>query len=220
MKIKLLDKNRILDEMNNLTIMKAVKINIKLILMLLIPITMLPSYIIFCIIEKLFNINNTVFETLTYLSIYLIFILLSFNLVYLIEKSDLSDQLENLKDDLNEPYVDPNDIEKVYLLHELIKKYDLKKIEKDCNYDVNYKINFILNTDIKYENFENVNYTDSDLKNILKYKVVPQKELTQQQVKQFFNDEVEPILNLNKKSFEEKEVLLKRVINKNKVNLL
>lgn len=101
MKIKLLDKNRILDEMNNLTIMKAVKINIKLILMLLIPITMLPSYIIFCIIEKLFNINNTVFETLTYLSIYLIFILLSFNLVYLIEKSDLSDQLENLKDDLN-----------------------------------------------------------------------------------------------------------------------
>lgn len=220
MKIKLLDKNRILDEMNNLTIMKAVKINIKLILMLLIPITMLPSYIIFCIIEKLFNINNTVFETLTYLSIYLIFILLSFNLVYLIEKSYLSDQLENLKDDLNEPYVDPNDIEKVYLLHELIKKYDLKKIEKDCNYDVNYKINFILNTDIKYENFENVNYTDSDLKNILKYKVVPQKELTQQQVKQFFNDEVEPILNLNKKSFEEKEVLLKRVINKNKVNLL
>lgn len=220
MKIKLLDKNRILDELNNLTIMKAVKINIKLILMLLIPITMLPSYFIFCIIEKLFNINNTVFETLIYLSIYLIFILLSFKLVYLIEKSDLSDQLENLKDDLNEPYVDPNDIEKVYLLHELIKKYDLKKIEKDCNYDVNYKINFILNTDIKYENFENVNYTDSDLKNILKYKVVPQKELTQQQVKQFFNDEVEPILNLNKKSFEEKEVLLKRVINKNKVNLL
>ena len=220
MKIKLLDKNRILDEMNNLTIMKAVKINIKLILMLLIPITMLPSYFIFCIIEKLFNINNTVFETLIYLSIYLIFILLLFKLVYLIEKSDLSDQLENLKDDLNEPYVDPNDIEKVYLLHELIKKYDLKKIEKDCNYDVNYKINFILNTDIKYENFENVNYTDSDLKNILKYKVVPQKELTQQQVKQFFNDEVEPILNLNKKSFEEKEVLLKRVINKNKVNLL
>lgn len=220
MKIKLLDKNRILDELNKLTIMKAVKINIKLILMLLIPITMLPSYIIFCIIEKIFNINNTVFETLIYLSIYLIFILLSFNLVYLIEKSDLSDQLENLKDDLNEPYVDPNDIEKVYLLHELIKKYDLKKIEKDCNYDVNYKINFILNTDIKYENFKNVNYTDSDLKNILKYKVVPQKELTQQQVEQFFNDEVEPILNLNKKSFEEKEALLKRVINKNKVNLL
>ena len=220
MKIKLLDKNRILDELNKLTIIKAVKINIELIFMLLIPITMLPSYIVFCIIEKLFNINNTVFETLIYLSIYLIFILLSFKLVYLIEKSDLSDQLENLKDDLNEPYVDPNDIEKVYLLHELIKKYDLKKIEKDCNYDVNYKINFILNTDIKYENFENVNYTDSDLKNILKYKVVPQKELTQQQVEQFFNDEVEPILNLNKKSFEEKEVLLKRVINKNDVNLL
>lgn len=220
MKIKLLDKNRILDELNKLTIIKAVKINIELIFMLLIPITMLPSYIVFYIIEKLFNINNTVFETLIYLSIYLIFILLSFKLVYLIEKSDLSDQLENLKDDLNEPYVDPNDIEKVYLLHELIKKYDLKKIEKDCNYDVNYKINFILNTDIKYENFENVNYTDSDLKNILKYKVVPQKELTQQQVEQFFNDEVEPILNLNKKSFEEKEVLLKRVINKNDVNLL
>ena len=124
MKIKLLDKNRILDELNKLTIIKAVKINIKLILTVLIPITMLPSYFIFCIIEKLFNINNTVFETLIYLSIYLIFILLLFKLVYLIEKSDLSDQLENLKDDLNEPYVDPNDIEKVYLLHELIKKYD------------------------------------------------------------------------------------------------
>ena len=65
-----------------------------------------------------------------------------------------------------------------------------------------------------------MNYTDSDLKNILEYKVVPQKELTQQQVEQFFNDEIEPILNSNKKSFEEKEVLLKRVINKNDVNLL
>ena len=65
-----------------------------------------------------------------------------------------------------------------------------------------------------------MNYTDHDLKNILEYKVIPQKELTQQQVEQFFNDEVEPILNLNKKSFEEKEVLLKRVINKNDVNLL
>ena len=141
-------------------------------------------------------------------------------MAYLFEKSYLSDQLENLKDDLNEPYVDPNDIEKVYLLHELIKKYGLKKIENDCNYDVNYKINFLLNTRIKYENFKNVNYTDHDLKNILEYKVIPQKELTQQQVEQFFNDEVEPILNLNKKSFEEKEVLLKRVINKNDVNLL
>ena len=220
MKIKLLDKNRILDELNKLTTMKAVKINIELVIMSFIPITILPSLIIFCIIEKLFNINNTVFEILIYLSITLIFILLLFKLAYLFEKSYLSDQLENLKDDLNEPYVDPNDIEKVYLLHELIKKYGLKKIENDCNYDVNYKINFLLNTRIKYENFKNVNYTDHDLKNILEYKVIPQKELTQQQVEQFFNDEVEPILNLNKKSFEEKEVLLKRVINKNDVNLL
>lgn len=127
MKIKLLDKNRILDELNKLTTMKAVKINIELVIMSFIPITILPSLIIFCIIEKLFNINNTVFEILIYLSITLIFILLLFKLAYLFEKSYLSDQLENLKDDLNEPYVDPNDIEKVYLLHELIKKYGLKK---------------------------------------------------------------------------------------------
>lgn len=214
---KLNDKNKIENKLNNFNKRNVIKNNFLVFVLMSIPLIILSSMVT-SMFSLIFNNNYKILTTI-FIITYLLFIYLFFKLIYLMEKSSINYDLKALKKQLNKPFVDINDNEKVYLLYELIEKYGLKKLKNNKNNDDIYQY-VLINTNEEYKEFNDMAYTDSDLENILKNKIIPQKELNDQQVSQFYDKKIIPCLNKNKKSFEEKEVLLKRVINKNKVNLL
>lgn len=127
-------------------------------------------------------------------------------------------EINQLQDKLNEEYVDKDDHEKVYLLHELIKNHDvvLKDIYDDL--DVHNHLITVQSYELKvdknqYKKFNQVKYEDNDVKDILNDKILKPKFLSKDEALQFYycylND------NQNIKTIEEYVELEKRLKDKN-----
>jgi len=130
----------------------------------------------------------------------------------------INDEVNQLQDKLNEEYVDKDDYEKVYLLHELIKNHDV--VLKDI-YDELGVYNHLITVQSyelkvdkdQYKKFDQVKYEDSDIKTILSDKILKPKYLSKDEALQFYycylND------NQNIKTIEEYVELEKRLKDKN-----
>lgn len=132
--------------------------------------------------------------------------------------------LEEMQSYLNTPYIDMNDKEKVYLLHELIKTYGVIKDESSRSQLKNYLLD--LKLDVKKSNFNFIkfkqdNYQDQSVAKMLKEDVIPQKELNLYETEDFFNNYVQPALEYTTqdkhKSLEELELQRSQLLNKNNI---
>ena len=131
----------------------------------------------------------------------------------------INDEVNQLQDKLNEEYVDKDDYEKVYLLHELIKNHDvvLKDIYDELgvyNHLItvrSYKLKIDKN---QYKKFSQVRYNDPDIKDILNDKVLNVKKLSRDEALQFYYQYLN-FDNQNIKTIEEYVELEKRLKDKN-----
>lgn len=132
--------------------------------------------------------------------------------------------LEEIQSHLNTPYIDMNDKEKVYLLHELIKKYGIINNKESRSQLKNYLLD--LKLDVKKSNFNFIkftqdNYQDQSVAKMLKEDVIPQKELNLYETETFFNNYIQPALECNvqdkHKSLEELELQRSHLLNKNNI---
>lgn len=130
--------------------------------------------------------------------------------------------LEDMQSYLNAPYVDVNDKEKVYLLHELIKTYGVIKDESSHSQLKNYLLD--LKLDVKKSHFNFIKFTQDDYQDqsvakMLKEDVIPQKELDLYETEAFFNNYIQPELEYDMrdkhKSLEELELQRSHLLNKN-----
>lgn len=118
---------------------------------------------------------------------------------------------EKIKDSLNTPYVDKKDKEKVYLLHELIKKYGIEH-SKNNQHD-----HFYLELDLKdNDQYDKIDYNqyDDDQKDVI-YDLIKHKKLTENEAIQFFDQYISDYSYPKIRSIEERNELKQRIINKN-----
>lgn len=99
--------------------------------------------------------------------------------------------LKEMQSYLNTPYINMNDKEKVYLLHELIKKYGIINNKESRSQLKNYLLD--LKLDVKKSNFNFIkftqdNYQDQSAAKMLREEVIPQKELDLYETEEFFNN--------------------------------
>lgn len=132
--------------------------------------------------------------------------------------------LEDMQSYLNTPYIDMNDNEQIYLLHELIKKYGVINDKISRSQLKNYLLD--LKLDVKKSNFNFIkftqdNYQDQSVAKMLKEDVIPQKELNLYETETFFNNYIQPALECNvqdkHKSLEELELQRSHLLNKNNI---
>lgn len=131
----------------------------------------------------------------------------------------INDEVNQLQDKLNEEYVDKDDYEKVYLLHELIKNHDV--VLKDIYDEIgvyNHLItvrSYELKVDKnQYKKFSQVKYNDPDIKDILNDQVLNVKKLSRDEALQFYYQYLN-FDNQNIKTIEEYVELEKRLKDKN-----
>lgn len=132
--------------------------------------------------------------------------------------------LEDMQSYLNTPYIDMNDNEQIYLLHELIKKYGVinDKISRSQlkNYLLDLKLD-VKKSNFNFINFNQDNYQDQSVAKMLREEVIPQKELDLFETKTFFNNYIQPALECDvqdkHKSLEELELQRSHLLNKNNI---
>lgn len=170
-------------------------------------------------IDPIFSLSETECNYL-FLIIFLILVILLTLILqfkYKIFDETEEERIKIIQKKLNEKYVDANDKEKIYLLHEIIKKeglnYSLKN-QINSN-DLELKINTSNNN---YKEFNRLDYDDENVYNILNKEIAVKKQLSFEEVKTFFNKYIEPYLQSKQKSFDEKEKTYKRLLNKNNIN--
>lgn len=105
--------------------------------------------------------------------------------------------LKEMQSYLNTSYINMNDKEKVYLLHELIKKYGVINDASSRSQLKNYLLD--LKLDVKKSNFNFIkftqdNYQDQSVAKMLREEVIPQKELDLFETETFFNNYIQPAL--------------------------
>ena len=166
------------------------------------------------------GIDNFVYSIIIDLLISIIpSILVFIYLIYLDYKrlnNIIDDKVNQLKNKLNEKYVDKNDYEKVYLLHELIKNHNVVFKDKYSDSDhlmtvQSYELKVNKN---QYKKFNQVKYEDPDVKEILNNKILNSKKLSRYEALQFYDQ----YLNFDKKNIktiEEYNELEKRLKDKN-----
>lgn len=131
----------------------------------------------------------------------------------------INDEVNQLQDKLNEEYVDKDDNEKVYLLHELIKNHDvvLKDIYDELgvyNHLITVRSYELKVDKNQYRKFDQVKYNDPDIKDILNDKVLNVKKLSRDEALQFYYQYLN-FDNQNIKTIEEYVELEKRLKDKN-----
>lgn len=131
------------------------------------------------------------------------------------------DQLKIVNRQLNKPFIDANDNEKVCLLHELIEQYDLvndSKLNKQLYLD---QINFEINVDqSRFVQFNEDQYRDENIYHLLKNEVIPLKELQVEDTKDFFMQHIQPFLeneHFPQLSIDEKEKQRRQLLEKNQL---
>lgn len=120
--------------------------------------------------------------------------------------------IKKVQDTLNESYIDKNDNEKVYLLHELIKKYGINYSTYDQENDLYLELNLNLDND-KYEKFNKNNY-DNDKLDIMK-NIINRKKINEDQAIEFFDQYVSLYSKPKVRSIEERNKLKQKIENKN-----
>lgn len=185
---------------------------------LMIPMAIIGLIITF-IIDPIFSLSETKCNYL-FLIIFLILVILLTLILqfkYKIFNETEEERIKIIQKKLNEKYVDVNDKEKIYLLHEIIKKEGLNYSLKDqinLN-DLELKINTSNNN---YKKFNKLDYEDEDVYNTLNKEIAVKKQLSFEEVKPFFNKYIEPYLKSKQKTFDEKEKIYKKLLNKNNIN--
>ena len=117
---------------------------------------------------------------------------------------------ERLQFYLNKVYVDKNDNEKVYLLHELIKKYGVEYSRDDQSQD-NYII-LKLNTD-KYQKIDYDDYTKDQINGLKK--VIEHKKIDSNETFYFFDQYIDEYISPKITTAEESLKTTQRIIDKN-----
>lgn len=151
---------------------------------------------------------------------FIIFILLFIVIVKLEYNTKISDKLnseitQKLQEQLNEKYVSRDDSEKVYLLYELIKKYNLEYSNVDQNDNDSLKLELNSNNFIK---FERELYKDEDVYNELKDNVLNDKKLTEDEAQNFYYEYIDHKIRPKQKrikSLDEHNALSQKLKNKN-----
>ena len=117
---------------------------------------------------------------------------------------------ERLQFYLNKIYVDKNDNEKVYLLHELIKKYGVEYSHDDQSQD-EYII-LKLNTD-KYQKIDYDDYTKDQINGLKK--VIEHKKIDSNETFYFFDQYIDEYISPKITTAEESLKTTQRIIDKN-----
>lgn len=120
--------------------------------------------------------------------------------------------IKKVQDTLNESYIDKNDNEKVYLLHELIKKYGINYSTYDQENDLYLELNLNLDNN-KYEKFNKNNY-DNDRLDILN-NIINRKKIDDNQAVEFFDRYISLYSKPRVRSIEERNKLKQKIENKN-----
>lgn len=131
----------------------------------------------------------------------------------------INDEINQLQDKLNEEYVDKDDNEKVYLLHELIKNHAVVLKDVYDEFDVHNRLVTVQSHELKvnkdqYKKFDQVKYEDNDVKDILNDKILKPKFLSKDEALQFYYCYLN-FDNQNIKTIEEYVQLEKRLKDKN-----
>lgn len=187
---------------------------------LMIPMAIIGLIITF-IIDPIFSLSETKCNYL-FLIIFLILVILLTLILqfkYKIFDETEEERIKIIQKKLNKKYVDVNDKEKIYLLHEIIKKEGLNYSLKDQinSNDLELKIKTKTSNN-NYKKFNRLDYEDEDVYNILNKEVAVKKQISFEEVKPFFNEYIEPYLQSKQKSFDEKEKTYKKLLNKNNIN--
>lgn len=127
-----------------------------------------------------------------------------------------SEITQKLQNHLNEKYVSRDDHEKVYLLHELITKYNLEYSSVDQSDD--YSLTLELNTN-NFIKFESKLYKDEDVYTEIKDNVLNDQTLSEDEVQRFYYKYIDHKIKPEQKrikSLDEYNVLSQRLKNKNK----
>lgn len=118
---------------------------------------------------------------------------------------------EKVKNNLNEPYVDKNDKEKVYLLHELIKEYGIEYSTSNQSDQLYLKLYLKDNNQYNKLNYDQYDNDEKDaIQDVINY-----KQLTEKEAIQLFDQYIIHYSRPKIKSIEEKNKLRKRIMNKN-----
>lgn len=169
------------------------------------------------IIDPIFSLSETKCNYLFLIIFLILFIPLALILKfkYKIFDETKEERIKEVQRKLNEKYVDVNDKERIYLLHEIIRKEGLNYSLKDQTNlnDLELKINIS-----NYKEFNKLDYDDEDVYNILNKEIAVKKQISFEEVKPFFNKYIEPYLQSKQKSFDEKEKTYKKLLNKNNIN--
>lgn len=120
--------------------------------------------------------------------------------------------VEKVKNTLNESYIDKNDNEKVYLLHELIKKHGIDYSTYNQENDLYLELNLNLDNN-KYEKFNKNNY-DNDRLDILN-NIINHKKIEDNQAIEFFDQYISLYSKPKVRSIEERNKLKQKIENKN-----
>lgn len=127
------------------------------------------------------------------------------------EKHHPENTSEKVKDKLNEPYVDKNDKEKVYLLHELIKEYGIEYSTSNQSDQLYLKLYLKDNNQYNKLNYDQYDNDEKDaIQDVINY-----KQLTEKEAIQLFDQYIIYYSRSKIKSIEEKNELRKRIMNKN-----
>lgn len=120
---------------------------------------------------------------------------------------------QKLQEKLNEKYVFKNDHEKVYLLHELIKNYDLDYSSVDQSDD--HRLKLELNTN-DFMKFERDLYKDEDVYKELKDNMLNDQILNEEEAQKFYYEYIDHKPKQKRiKSLDERHDLNQRLKDKN-----
>lgn len=178
-----------------------------------------PNFIICAVLGAfLLNDSNVVVQILYILGATLWMMLSPFILIYLfrhkIYLKIYGDKTmgERLQSRLNNVYIDKNDNEKVYLLHELIKKHGINYSKNDQS-DNNF-LRLDINVDSsQYKEINYDNYDDNQIDAIKK--VIAYKEIDSINTCYFFDQYIGEYIEPKIMTIEESNKVTQRIIDKN-----
>lgn len=148
----------------------------------------------------------------------LVVVVLSISILYILcniinkRRFNTENYVEKVKNTLNESYIDKNDNEKVYLLHELIKKHGIDYSTYNQENDLYLELNLNLDNN-KYEKFNKNNY-DNDRLDILN-NIINHKKIEDNQAIEFFDQYISLYSKPKVRSIEERNKLKQKIENKN-----
>lgn len=120
--------------------------------------------------------------------------------------------IKKIKDTLNTPYIDENDREKIYLLHELIINNGIDYSKYNQENDVYLEL-YLKNVLQKYTKFNSKNY-DTDENDIIK-NIINHKKINEEQAIKFFDQYISLYSKPKVRSIEGRKELQQKFENKN-----